>query len=84
MHGGGKRFAGNGSEALDAPVAALACSKCDSKRLVHGSYWVKDARRYGGNTVAPPMVALMATLEFVMGREMHGGHEPRPRIARCP
>ena len=54
MHCGGQRFAGNGSEALDAPVAALACSKCDSKGLGHEPHWVQDARRYDGNTVALP------------------------------
>jgi hypothetical protein len=31
-----------------------------------------------------PMVPLMATLEIVMGRELHGGHESCPQIVRCP
>jgi hypothetical protein len=70
------------TEALDAPVAAQGCSKCDSKKVAHGNHGMQDARRYGGNTVAPPMVPLMATLEFVMSREMHDGHEPRAQIAR--
>src|SRR5260370_20932378 len=44
--GGGKRTPRNGSEALDAPVAAGAGYECDSKRLGHGSHWVQDARRW--------------------------------------